>query len=263
MKNHITFICLMALVLTACHKPEPEMPNGGETTQDTIVPQEPDTLVKKYLERKYYVNSDSSIDNVLTIIWDESYEMILRIESDRNGPYYDFTYYGADSIRVDLSVSQSSYPSWLMRWTMIMLRLKDGKIDNICCYDEDGILKDTEYYSYDETGRLVERKYYGGVDHFSWDGENVTSAQMIWETVEYKGFTSYIHPEYTLPFYLSNEVSLEVHAALLKPLWKNAPQQENVSYTTDADGYVIEERHFYFNGVENMVSVCRYEYGKP
>ena len=64
---------------------------------------------------------------------------------------------------------------------------------------------------------------------------------MFLKEYEYKQFTNFYHPHYNLPFYLSNYISSEVPAPLLKPLWKYEPFDEAVDYEVDEDNYVSKK----------------------
>lgn len=225
-------------------KPDP-IDNGDDDTNNTDTIQE-EPLVRKYLTKQLLNDDPEKI--ILSIDWNEDCSQIINVKHGTgNGDYvnYDFTYYRNDSIVVTLSIVPYdgfySYPIWCLYYDKMTIYLKDNKIDKIYGYGE-GRLLDIEEYVYNEEGKLIERMYWNDVqrvakDTFEWDGDNVVKAYMINGTYEYKEFTKYIHPHYTLPFYLSNEVAFEVQKPLFTPLWKNIPKDyERIE--VDNDGYL-------------------------
>ena len=243
MKKQIILLCLFALALTACNKPE--MPSDDNTPQDTIVPQETDTLVKKYLVRQLLNDDPERI--MLAIDWNDDCTQIRHVRYGLGyGSIldYDFNYYGNDSIIVTISLPPDSYPLWELWCNCMVIHLKQNKIDNICCY-ADSVLRYIENYCYDTEGRLIERKYLeGATDSFTWEGDNVVECCMMGRNYNFDTLTDYIHPQYTLPFYLSNEVDFEIRTPLFLPLWKNQPLESHYNcYESDKDGYLTKMYH--------------------
>ena len=235
MKKNFLIICMIALAMTACRKPEPGgLPDSGETA---------DTIVKKYLV-KQLLNDDPE-KPMLAIDWNDDCTKILHVKHSLGfGSVldYDFTYYKDDSVRVIFTMPQFSYPMWSFWYDSIMIHLQQGKIDSICCYDN-GVIRHTERYCYDDNGRIIERTYlFGTKDTFQWDGDNVMKACILTRDYEYSTFTNYIHPHYNLPFYLSNYVSNEAPLPLFTPLWKYMPESDVYDYEADEDNYVIKAK---------------------
>lgn len=268
MKNHITLICLLALVLTACHKPEPEMPNGGETTQDTIVPQEPDTLVKKYLVRVFSVDNGS--DYIWkSIEWNDDHSRIEKIVNFPNTHLeerFDFKYFGEDSICQYVSLgSGSGEPS-----LGYVYYLNDGKIVK---YRITNSMNPSAYTTreYDGCGRLIRERHFsngasqptfGGTIAYEWEGENV---RLIWnedmrDTLEYyPHFEVCIASEYTTPHLFLGGFWRRVTG----PLWKNYNGRclrNSGGVRCDEDGYVSEV--FQINEQGEEVGTFYYEYEK-
>lgn len=257
MKNHITFICLLALVLTACHKPEPEMPNGGETNDST------ETVVKKYLVKQLLNDDPERI--MLDIEWNDDCTQINHVKYGLGyGSIldYDFTYYNNDSIIITISMPPYSYPLWELWCNSMVIHLNQNKIDSICCYSEDD-LRYVEYYYYDDEERLIERKYLNGAsDLFAWEGDNVVECCMMGRDYTFDTLTDYIHPHYTLPFYLSNEVAFEIRKPLFMPLWKNQPLETYYNcFEADDDGYITKMYHD--NPSDSLEKCITYYYTIP
>lgn len=229
-------MCMVAIALTACHKPEPE-PNNDNPADTT------ETVVKKYLVKQLLNDDPEKI--MLAIDWNDDFTRILHVKHGLGyGSIldYDFTYYGDDSLRIVFSMPQFSYPLCSFWYDSVMIHFQQEKIDSICCYSE-GCIRHVERYCYNNDGRLIERTYlFGTKDTFQWDGDNVVKACILMDNFEYSGFTQYIHPHYNLPFYLSNYVSLEVPAILFKPLWKNMPVNDSYDFEADEDNYVIKAK---------------------
>lgn len=239
MKKYLISTCILALLLTACHKPEPSIdPNGNETA---------DTLVKKYLVKQLLNDDPERI--MLAIDWNDDFTKILNV---KYGPGYgsvvdyDFTHYEEDSILVTMSLQPYSYPIYALLYDSIMIHIKEKKIDSICCY-ANGVLSDIEYYSYDEDGKLIERKFFGGAkDFFVWEGDDVVECQMfgMYRPISIDSFVNYIHPHYTLPYYLVDEVFAEGKGTVFTPIWKHQPVWSNYNgYLADEDGYITKLIH--------------------
>lgn len=234
MKKIILLICLLALTLTACRKPQPGgIPDNGETT---------DTVVRKYLVKQLLNDDPERI--MLAIDWNDDCTKILHVKYGLGyGSIldYDFSYYENDSIRVILSMPTESYPLSSFWYDSLMIHLRQTKIDSICCY-ANGDLQRVQHYFYNEEGKLTARKY-GDLDTFRWEGDNVVECKMYGLTspITIDTFTSFIHPHYTLPFYLSSEVAFEIRQPLFTPLWKQQPIWSNHDrYEADEDGYLTK-----------------------
>ncbi len=237
MKNKLLFMCMVAIALTACHKPEPE-PNNDNPADTT------ETVVKKYLVKQLLNDDPEKI--MLAIDWNDDFTKILNVKYGTGNSHlldYDFTYYDGDSICVSISMPQDSYPLWWVWYDTLMIHLQQDKIDSICCYS-DGILRDVEHYYYNDEGQLIERKYsMADTDYFVWNGDDVVECKMygMASPVTIDSFTNYIYPQYTLPFYLSSEVVLEIRQPLFTPLWKHQPVlKDYVKYEADEDGYLTK-----------------------
>lgn len=242
MKRCFLGLIILALTITAC-KPDIEPgaePNGGEMNDTT------ETEVKKYLVKQLLNDDPERI--MLAIEWNDDCSKILHVKHGTGYGScieYDFSYYDDDSIRVELTLPAGSYPIWEVWYDCMIIHLKENKIDSICCYKE-GSLKDIEHYYYNEEGKLAERKYFGdATDFFKWENDDVVEYSILGHsTVVFKTFTSYIHPHYTLPFYLSNEAAFEVRRPLFGPFWKHQPIQSNYNvYEADEDGYITKMTH--------------------
>ena len=237
MKKLFILICMIALAMTACRKPEPGgLPDSGETA---------DTIVKKYLVKQLLNDDPERI--MLDIEWNDDCTKVYHVKYGLGNGHlldYDFTYYDSDSIRVALSMPQFSYPMWCFWYDTLMIHLNDNKIDSICCY-ANGELRDVEHYYYNEEGKLIERRYNGDylIDTFKWDGDDAFEFQFYGmnSTFTIDSFTNYIYPQYTIPFYLSSEVAFEIRRPLFYPLWKHQPVLKNyVTYEADEDVYLTK-----------------------
>jgi len=259
MKKHITFACILALLLAACQKPDPGVdPNGNQTTDTT------ETIVKKYLVKQLLNDDPERV--MLDIEWNDDCTKILTVKYGLGyGEIidYDFKYYGDDSIRVKWSVAEE-FTLWSFWYDSIMIHLQDERIDSICCY-ANGELSDIEHYRYNEEGKLVEREYFGGVfDTFEWNGEDAIECKMYgyYEAIRYDSFTNIIHPQYTLPFYLSTEVAFEIRQPLFNPVWKHLPLLPNYNkYESDADGYLTKMTHI--NSSDSLERNVTFYYRTP
>lgn len=243
MKILSIILFMFALFLTACHKIE--IPNGGNTSQDSIVPTATDTLVRKYLTKQLLNDDPERI--MLDIDWNDDCTRILHVKYGLGyGSIldYDFVYYNSDSIFIAISMPPESYPLWELWCNSMVIHLNQNKIDSICCY-ANGVLTFIEHYYYNDKGKLVERKYLNGAsDLFTWEGNNVVACCMMGRNYNFDTLTDYIHPHFTLPFYLSNEVAFEVRKPLFKPLWKNQPIELYYNcYEADEDGYLTKMYH--------------------
>lgn len=240
MKKYLLLLtCTFVLALTACRKPEPGIdPIGNETT---------DTLVKKYLVKQLLNDDPERI--MLAIDWNGDCSKILHVKYGLgSGPNidYDFIYYDNDSIQVTWSVSDD-ISFWSFWYNRIMIHLTDDRIDSVCCFVGND-LKDVEYYFYNEENKLIKRSYYNGAanDVFRWEGDGVVEYEMMENntTVVFDTFTNYIHPHYTLPFYLSSEVAYEIRQPLFNPLWKYQPIHPLYKeYQADENGYITKLVH--------------------
>lgn len=237
MKKLILLTCVFFLFFSACRKPKPGLDPNGETIDTTEI------IVKKYLVKQLFNDEPERI--MLAIDWNDDCSQILHVKHGLGyGSIldYDFTYYNDDSIRVVFSMPQFSYPMWSFWYDSIMIHLQQEKIDSICCYDN-GEIRHVERYCYDDDGRIIDRTYlFGTKDTFQWNGDNVIEACMLMKNYEYNCFTSFIHPHYNLPFYLSNYVSNEAPMPLFTPLWKYAPESEFFDYEADEENYVVKAK---------------------
>ena len=242
MKKYLILICVLTLASTACRKPEPGVDPGSETA---------DTLVKKYLVKQLLNDDPERI--MLAIDWNDDCSKILHVKYGLgSGPNidYDFTYYD-DSIQVTWSVSDE-ISFWSFWYNRIMIHLTDDRIDSICCYVGND-LKDVEYYFYNEENKLIKRSYYNGAANEMM--ENNT-------TVVFDTFTQYIHPHYTLPFYLSSEVAYEIRQPLFNPLWKYQPIHPLYNeYEADESGYITKLVHK--NSSDSLERCISYYYKTP
>lgn len=237
MKKTTLLLCLLAFALAACKPdPGPEPNNGGQNNDTT------ETVVKKYLVKELLNDDPERIR--LAIDWNEDCTQILHVKYGLgygSTVDYDFKYYGNDSIRVIPSLPPDSYPLWAIWYDSVMIHLRDNLIDSITCYDNGNILQHTERYYYDDNHKLIKRYYlFGTNDSFRWDGDNVVEANIFGSDYEYTQFTDYIHPQYNLPFFLSNFVAAEISAPLFSPLWKYQPKSEFYEYEADEDNYVVK-----------------------
>lgn len=250
------FLILLSFFVTAC-KPEREpIPNNGGQDNDTT-----ETVVKKYLV-KVLLNDDPEKIR-LAIDWNEDCTRIYHVRYSPVGSVvdYDFKYYDNDSISVIPSLPQNSYPVWCFYYDSIIIHLKETQIDHICCYSR-GKLDDVEHYYYNNNGKLVKRSYFEdtATDTFKWEGDNVIEYNiMSYGTAIIDSFTSYIHPYYNLPFYLSNEVAYEIQEPLFEPLWKYQPVQRNCKeYEVDEEGYIT--KMIFYNYDSTLVYSYNYYY---
>lgn len=236
MKKLFILICMMALVMTACRKPEPGGSDNGETA---------DTIVKKYLVKTYISNPD---EPEKTIEWDEGFKRIKRIVTKPDNPSfevaYDFAYYDDDSLRVVISLPEHS-SFWIVGFSTFTCHLDDGRITTVDYYRYD-VYQYTEEYSYDERGRLISVINNGEHPHgiyFEWDGDNVCESRDAFSesTIhEYHDFCEHIDPEYTMPFVLFSGWTAQYgDGYLTKPLWKNWRKWDGIcKHEVDEDGYV-------------------------
>lgn len=241
MKKLLLITCIFALAMTACRKPEPGINPNSETTDTT------ETIVKKYLVKALLHDDPNRIK--LSIDWNDDCTKLLHVKYGLGyGSIidYDFIYYGNDSVQVTWSVADS-LSTWSFWYDHIMIHFREDKIDSICCY-VGNVLKDVEHYYYDNKGNLIRHTYFddGVSDEFYWDGEDVIECKMYgcYSSMTIDSFTNYIHPHYTLPYYLSNEVAFEIRQPLFNPLWKHQPVLPNYTeYEADADGYITKMIH--------------------
>lgn len=261
MRKRLIGLFIIALAMTAC-KPDPEPnvdPNGGGTSDTT------ETVVKKYLVKEYHSNPDQPEK---IIEWDEEYKRILRIVTKPgNSMYevaYNFKYYGADSLRVDIALPEHT-AFWYVGFSSFTAYLNEGKITHINYYIYDSYLY-TEDYSYDDQGRLVSILNNGEHPHgvyYKWEGENVCES---WNmppsggTQEYGDFCEHIHPEYTMPFVLSNGYTAQYgNGYIIRPLWKNWRKWDGVcKHEVDDDGYVTLS--YYVNSEGDTLPHTHYVY---
>lgn len=240
MKNKLLFMCMVAIALTACHKPEPE-PNNDNPADTT------ETVVKKYLVKTYY--SDPNQPNKI-IEWGEGFNRIKRIVTSPGDPYevdYSFKYENDDQFSVFLTLPEHSW-LWYINFTHYICHLREGKITTIDYY-MDTAYQYSENYSYDNLGRLISITKQGdhpGANYFEWDGDNVIKIKTLVEgdtvsTTNYGNFCEHIDPESTLPYVLQGHVVAE-NGFLTSPLWKNWRRTDVDSgvckHEFDEDGYV-------------------------
>ena len=236
MKKLFILICIIATTLTACRKPEPG-----------VIPENDEPVVKKYLVRQLLNDDPERI--MLAIDWNDDFTKILHVKYGLgSGPCidYDFIYYDNDSIQVTWSVL-NIVSFWSFWYNRIVIHLREERIDSICCYVGND-LKDVEHYFYNDENKLIRRTYYNDAanDVFRWNGNNVVEYKILEDntTVVFDTFTGFIHPHYTLPFYLSTEVAYEIRQPLLNPLWKYQPILPNYKeYEADEDGYITKMIH--------------------
>ena len=237
MKKHVIYFCLLALAITACHKTKTDVDSNSVTP----TPDEP--VVKKYLVKQLMNDDPEKI--MLAIDWNDDYTKILHVTYGLGyGSIldYDFKYYDEDSIRVIMSMPPFSYPLCYFWYDSIMIHWQQGKIDSISCY-LNGNLKEKEYYFYNDNGKLAERTYHiADKDYFIWKDEDVVKCRMYGGgDITINAFTKYIHPQYTIPFYLASEVALEVRQPLFNPMWKHQPiLKDYVQYEADDDNYLTK-----------------------
>lgn len=234
MNRIFILICMIALAMTACRKPQPGLnPDESETT---------DTLVRKYLVREYYAEIPEH--PIRVIEWNDDFTQIRHISTDSGTYYqvdYDFMYFGNDSMKVSLSLPDYSYA--IVLFSEYTCHFDEaGRITNID-YFVNSAHTQTEKYRYDLFGKLVsvmDEEHNVGI-RFLWDGENVCETYGIpsGELVHgFSGFTEHIHPYYTLPFLLPDGNTYNFWH-LTEPLWKNWHNYvSNMCYEIDEDGYV-------------------------
>jgi hypothetical protein len=260
MKKTAILLCLLALALATCKPdPEPEPNNGGQNNDTT------ETVVKKYLVKELLNDDPEKIR--LAIDWNEDCTQILHVKYGLGyGSIvdYDFKYYGNDSIRVIPSLPPDSYPIWCFWYDSIMMHLHNKKVDSICCY-ANGELNDVEHYFYNSNGKLVKRSYFENstTDVFKWEGDNVTEYEtMGYSAVMIDSFTNYIHPHFTLPFYLSNEVAYEIRRPLFDPLWKNQHVLPRCKeYEIDEDSFITKMTFYNYDSTQTYT--YNYYYKTP
>ena len=239
MKKNFLIICMIALAMTACRKPEPGAETNGETT---------DTLVKKYLVKTFISNPDQPEK---TIEWQEGFRRIKRIVTKPGNPSfevtYDFEYYGDDSLRVSISLPEHS-SLWFIGFSNYTCHLHNGRITTVDYYLYD-TFQYTEKYTYDEKGRLISVLNNGEHPHgnyYEWNDENVCKIKTILpdgNLHEYHDFCEHIDPEHTMPFVLfSGWTSQYGDGYLTKPLWRNWRKgnvdMDGCKHRFDEDGYV-------------------------
>lgn len=261
MKKYVIYFCLLALVLTACHK------TNADVDSNSVTPTPEEPMVKKYLVKQLMNDDPEKI--MLAIDWNDDYSKILHVKYGLGyGSIldYDFKYYDEDSIRVIMSMPPHSYPMWSFWYDSIMIHLHEGKIDSVGCYTN-GTLKEQEYYLYNDEDKLIKREYFGGVsDFFEWEGDDVVTYRMYGmyytDTIKIDTFTQYIHPQYTIPFYLASEVALEVQQPLFNPMWKHQPILHFYKkFEADEDGYVTKMIHV--NSTDTLEQCVTFYYGVP
>lgn len=255
MKRYIILISIVSLALTACRKPEPG-----------IVPDNNETVVKKYLVKTYYSNPDQPEK---IIEWDEGFQRIERIVTKPETPYevaYDFEYFGNDSLRVILSLPEHS-SFWYVGFSSFIGHLHDGRITTVDYYLYD-TYQYSEKYSYDEKGRLISIINNGEHPHgviYEWDGDNVCESRDFYpgNTIhEYHDFCNHIDPEYTMPFVLFNGWTAQYgDGYLTKPLWKNWRSWDGIcKHEVDEDGYVTLS--YFINMEGDTLPHTHYVYSK-
>ena len=251
MKKLFILICTMVLVMTACRKPEPG-----------VIPENDEPVVKKYLVKQLLNDDPERI--MLDIDWNDDFTKVLHV---KYGPgygsvvEYDFTHYDEDSILVTMSLQPYSL---LYLYDSIMIHLMEKKIDSICCY-ANGVLSDIEYYFYNKDGKLIERRFFGGAkDFFVWEGDDVVECQMfgMYRPITIDSFVNYIHPHYTLPYYLVDEVFAEGKGTVFTPIWKHQPVWSNYNgYLADEDGYITKMIHI--DSSDSLEKCISYYYKTP
>lgn len=258
MKKHFMFICMMALAVSACHKPEP---NNGDT----------EPTVKKYLVKTYISDPEQPEK---TIEWDDGFKKIKRVVTKPGNPSYeityDFEYYGDDSLRVIMSLPEHS-PLWFIEFSNYTCHLKDGRITSVDYYRYN-VYQYTEEYNYDERGRLINVLNNGEHPHgscYEWDEENVCEIKSVFPEsniiYESHDFCEHIHPEYTMPFVLfCGWTAPYGDGYLTKPLWKNWSNWNGNTtlcmHEYDEDGYVTLS--YFINTEGDTLPHTHYVYSK-
>lgn len=221
-------------------KPDPIGGEDDNTNNDTL---QEEPIVKKYLTKQLMNDDPEKI--MLSIDWNDDCTQIKNVKYSMgygSTANYEFTYYDNDSIRVDISILDN-LPNWTPYYDVIIIHLNQNcNIDKIYCYANNQI-QDIEKYSYDEDGRLIERLYWKDIhkDEFVWNGDNVTKAVINGNEYSYK-FTNYIHPQYMIPFYISDQIFETGGRPFLTPLWKNMPE-DNCDYEIDDDNYITKRMY--------------------
>lgn len=260
MKKIRLIICgVLALALTACHKDEPNNGTIGNETNDTT-----EMVAKKYLVGVYLAGD--TIVPMRIIDWNEDFTRINHITTFTSGSPscqldHDFEYYGDDSICIFVSQPPHQW-NWPL-FTRCTCRLEDGKIVEAEYYHNSN-LQSTDYFEYDDSGRLITSRNAAGYDdseitlQYVWDGENVSKIVNVTtgEVVEDFGdFCEHIHPDYTLPYMLHNGE----FGWLMRPLWKNfSTSSDGCHHECDSDGYVISSYRVDENGNEIPLRVYVY-----
>lgn len=259
MKKHITFACILALLLAACQKPDPGVdPNGNQPTDTT------ETIVKKYLVKEYY--AEAPAQPVRVIEWNEDFTQIMHITTDSNTYYqvdYSFEYYGEDSMRVVLSTPTNSSAGLLFSEYLCHFD-ETGKISSID-YFLNSSYQQTESYCYDLSGKLesvVDEAHNCGI-RFVWDGDNVceTCDVQTGETERRFGdFSEHLHPDCTMPYLLPDGNTYNFWY-LTEPLWKNwYNYAANMQYEYDEDGFVICS--YCLDEQGEKTAIKKYDYAK-
>ena len=265
MKRNLIWICIIALLATAC-KPEPEPgvdPNGGETNDTT------ETVVKKYLVKEYYHHTPNKPRRLIE--WNEDFSKITHITTNLNDYFqldYNFEYFGNDSLYV--VVSKPEHSAGLVYYTNYTCFFdKLGRISKINYYI-DSVIWLSQKYKYDSSGKLtsiVDEENNTGY-RFVWEGDNVCEIYVIpsGELMNcYGDFSEHIHPEYTIPYMLP-DVDSYCFWYLTTPLWKKWYRHTPYNYHEftyhdfDEDGYVSCSYWIDENGEKK--GIVNYEYEK-
>ena len=259
MNRYIAITCFIVSMFTACIKPNTDIESNDNETIDTIV--------KKHLITTYLSDPDQPEK---IIEWEEGYERISRIVTKPGNPSfevaYDFEYYGDDSLRVIISLTQHS-SFWFIGFSSFTCHLSKGRISTIDYYLFN-TYQYTEEYSYDERGRLISVLNHGEHPHgnyYEWDGENVCSIKSLLSEnnpQEYHAFCQHIDPEYSMPYVLFCGWTAQYgDGYLTKPLWKNCKKTHGMClHHVDEDGYVTSA--YFVNEEGDTISNTHYVYSK-
>ncbi len=233
-------IFLLSILMISC-KPDP-IDNGDDDTNNTDTIQE-EPLVRKYLTKQLLNDDPEKI--MLSIDWNEDCSQIKNVKYSMgygSTANYKFTYYDYDSIKVDISMLDE-LPNWTPYYDVMMIHLnKERNIDKIYCY-VDNVLQDIEKYAYNENGKLQERIYWNDEhkDKFEWTGDNVTKAVINENEYSYE-LIDFIHPHYTIPFYMSDQIFETGGRPLFTPLWKNMIK-DYCDYEIDENNYIVKKMY--------------------
>ena len=231
-------LLLLSILMTNC-KPDPTSGEDGDNFGNDTLPETP--LVRKYLTKELLNDDPEKI--ILFIDWNEDCSQIRNVKYSMgygSTANYKFTYYGEDSVCIEISIVDN-LPNWSPYYDSMIIHLNDiHNIDEIYCYANNE-LQDIEKYHYDINGKLSERIYWNGTnkDTFVWEGNNVIKAVINGRDHSYE-LTNMIHPHYAIPFYMSDQIFETGGKPFLMPLWENMIK-ENCDYEIDDDNYITKK----------------------